>query len=89
MGVNAEIAFGPRESVIQKKGFSPVTSSKEVLFVTSNSRFRAQLTAGDGSDAQTLDFERSGSYFHRRFHRYNHGMTTWLGMLRNTPSQGA
>ena len=57
MGVNAEIAFGPRESVIQEKGFSPVTSSKEVLFVTSSARFRAQLAAGDSTDAQTLDFE--------------------------------
>ncbi len=57
MDVNAEIAFGPRESLIQEKGFSPVTSSKEVLFVTSSTRFRAQLAAGDGSDTQTLDFE--------------------------------
>ena len=57
MNVNAEIAFGPRESVIQENGFNPVTASKEVLFVTSSARFRAQLSAGDGSDAQTLDFE--------------------------------
>ena len=57
MDVNAEIAFGPRESVILENGFSPVTASKEVLFVTSSARFRAQLAAGDGSDAETLDFE--------------------------------
>jgi GTPase SAR1 family protein len=57
MNVSAEIAFGSRESVILENGFSPVTASKEVLFVTSNTRFCMQLAAADGSDAQTLDFE--------------------------------
>ena len=55
MGVNAEIAFGSRESVIQEKGFSPVIASKEVLFVTSNTNFRMQLAAADGS--VVLDFK--------------------------------
>ena len=58
MNVGPTISFGSRENVIREKRYSPVIASKEVLFVTSNTKFRVQLAAANGSAPRTLDFDQ-------------------------------